>query len=387
MTNKTRIEVAILGAGQAGISLSYYLQKHGIPHILLERDRPFASWYNRWEGFVTNTPNFLNTLPVLDPKVYPSNNSQVFATREEILAYFEKCLEAVNPPVQTNVDVYKISQREDSYWDVFTHDMVYEARNVVIANGAMSVPKIPEFAADLPDSIPSLHSSEYLNPAQIKTGSVLIVGGASSGVQICKLLGESNRFEGVHLSTTPVTVLPERVMGIRIHNLIHLFGLFDVRKDSLMGRLMFYNLKDKADPIVKPTPKELKNQFGVQLYGKLTGTEGNQLIFEDGQSLKYDDLSILWCTGFKADYSFIEMENRDVAFDQRGYPIHKRGVIAGAPGLYFVGLRYQYTIASHDIYGVGRDARYVAHHIHGRQTSPYQVPKSTQLSSSTLNPI
>lgn len=369
MATKEYSDVVIIGGGQAGISLSYYLQQQGIPHVILERDRAFASWHNRWDGFRANTPNWMNTIPVIDSKRLPGNNPGGFATREEIIDYFEECLRAVNPPLRTGVDVHRITQVEAGLWEVHTKDTIYETPTVAVCIGAMCTPRLPQAAADIPAAVPQLHSSEYRSPEQITTKGVLVVGTGSSGMQIGNILCQSGRYDQIHMAVSSVMVLPERLMGIQIHRFLHFFGLFDVRNDSLMGRLMYSNLETKGDPIMRPTPRDLARRYGVRLYGKFTRAEGDMLHFADGQTLSTDDLTILWCTGFRGDYSFIEPQNRAAAFDKSGYPMHKRGVIAGAPGLYFVGLRYQYTVASHDIYGVGQDARYVADHIRSRRST------------------
>jgi putative flavoprotein involved in K+ transport len=367
MVNKEHFEVVIIGGGQAGISLSFYLQQRQIPHVVLERDRAFSSWHNRWDGFRTNTPNWMNTLPMLDVSHIPSNDPNGFVTREEIVDYLEQCLATVQPPIRTGTDVCRITQVGDGVWEVYTPDTVYQASSVAVCTGAMSTPRIPTGAAAISPSVPQLHSSHYQRPDQITTRSVLLVGSASSGVQICRLLAESGRFESIHLAVSNVSVLPQRILGMPTHRVVHFFGLFDVRNDSLLGKVMYSNLETKGDPIMRPAPKDLAKQYGVRLYGKFTGTDGALLHFSDGQTLATDDLTIIWCTGFRGDYSFIEPANRRAAFDEAGYPIHRRGVVPGAPGLYFVGLRYQHTVASHDLYGVGKDAKYVADHIHSRR--------------------
>jgi len=364
MVNKEYVEVVVVGGGQAGISLSYYLQQRRIPHVVLERDRAFSSWHNRWEGFRTNTPNWMNTLPMLDARTYPANDPGGFATRDEIVDYLEQCLAAVNPPIRTGMDVCRITQVGDGAWEVHTPDTVYQASSVAVCTGAMSTPRIPAGAARIPRSVAQLHSSHYQRPDQITTRNVLLVGSASSGVQICRLLAESGRFDSIHLAVSNVRILPEHILGLPTHRVVHFFGLFDVTNDSLLGKVMYSNLETKGDPIMRPAPKDLAQQYGVRLYGKFTGTDGALLCFSYGQTLATDDLTIIWCTGFRRAYSLIEPADRRAAFNESGYPIHVRGVVPAAPGLYFVGLRYQHTVASHDLYGVGKDAQFVADHIH-----------------------
>lgn len=121
---------------------------------------------------------------------------------------------------------------------------------------------------------------------------------------------------------------------------------------------------------MRPGPRDLARLFDVRLYGRFAGAADGGLLFDDGRTLASDDLTIIWCTGFRGDYDLIDVNQRDTAFDSSGAPKHVRGVVDGAPGLFFVGLRYQHTVASHDIYGVGADARYVASKIGERLRYP-----------------
>lgn len=354
------IDVVVVGGGQAGLSLSYYLQSQGVEHVVLERDRPFSSWEGRWQGFQTNTPNWMNTLPMLPPDHYPSGDPEVFATKDEILEYFQACLEVVDPPIRTGSEVRRVVQGGSHRWEIQTDEMVYHAKSVAICNGAMSRPRLPKTSAELGGHISQVHSSEYRHPGQIKTRNVLIVGSGSSGVQICRLLGESGRFDQISLSVSNVLTLPKRILGVQIHRFLHAFGVFDVRSRSLLGRLMYSGLETRGDPIMRPGPRDLSKLFDVRLYGRFAGSAKGDVLFDDGRTLGSDDLTIIWCTGFRGDYDLIDVDHRETVFEPSGAPKHVRGVVDSAPGLFFVGLRYQHTVASHDIYGVGADARHIA---------------------------
>ncbi|MBI1184845.1 SidA/IucD/PvdA family monooxygenase, partial [bacterium] len=305
MSEKESIDVVIVGGGQAGISLSYYLQQQKIPHIILERERAFSAWHNRWDGFNANTPNWMNTLPVLSSNQFPANDPKGFATKEELVNYFEKCLQEVRPPIKTGVEVYKITQLNNGVWQISTQDTVYEAKNVAVCIGAMSTPKIPENATNISSTVPQIHSCEYRNPDQITTKSVLLVGSGSSGVQICRLLCSSGKFDKIHLAVSNILVLPKHILGIQTHKFLHFFGLFDIRNNSILGKLMYSNLETKGDPIMRPAPNDLSKLYGVHIYDRFTEAQGSLLHFADGQTLETDDLTIIWCTGFHGDYSFI----------------------------------------------------------------------------------
>lgn len=363
------IDVAVVGAGQAGISLSAALSRRGIDHRVFERERPFASWRGRWDGFTANTPNWMNELATPGTRVALSGDPDGFATREELVAYFDACLAAIHPPLEVQSEVNRAERLADGRWLVEAAGAEYRASALAVCTGAMSMPRLPPGASDLPADVPQLHSSQYRNPAGISTSRVLIVGAASSGVQIARLLCESGRFSGVHMATSKVLVLPKRVLGIPVHRAIHRLGLFDVRTTSVVGRLMYSGLETRGDPITRPTPADLKRMYGLELHGRFRGFESRTILFEDDSRLSCDDLTVIWCTGFRPDYSFVAVKDRDAVFHPTGHPRHLRGVSSGLPGLYFVGLRYQHTVASHDIYGVARDAEFVADHIAAHNAS------------------
>jgi putative flavoprotein involved in K+ transport len=371
--------VVVVGAGQAGISLSYFLARHGLNHVVLERDTPFSAWKTRWDGFYTNTPNWMNTLPRAGFNTVPGDDPNAFATREEIVEYLEEYRHEVDPPLICPSEVTGIEQLPSGCWQLRTSTGSYRARNVAVCTGAMSSPRIPALAGALDRSVPQVHSLDFRNPADIETSRVLIVGSGSSGVQICKEFCRARTQREIHLATSDVLVLPETVMGIQVHRFLHLFGVFDVRVHSPLGRLMYRNIEVKGDPIRPPTPEDLARDEGVILHGRLAAVRGSRLAFDDDSTLDTRDLTVLWCTGYRGRYEWIRPRAGALAIDERGYPVHERGVIDDAEGLYFVGLRYQHTVASHDIYGVGADAKYVAEHIAGRLLGRAPAGRSKRL--------
>ena len=381
----TQHDVVVIGAGQAGISLSYFLTRNGIEHIVLERERPFSAWHNRWDGFYANTPNWMNVLPGKENQQYPGKRSGDFATREELIDYFESYLRDVDAPVVPNTDVVEATQEADDTWALRTStNEVFIANNVVVCTGAMSKPRVPDFSRSINPSVTQIHSVHYRRPSDIKTKQVLVVGSGSSGVQICKELLDEKHFEQIHLATSDVLVLPNHVLGLQIHRLLHMFGMFDVKVHSRLGRMLYGTLELKGDPIRPPTPKHLSRSHGLKVYAKLKDGDGETLYFENGETIECsDDLTIIWCTGFSGDYDWIKPASASMELDERGYPVHWRGVLEKHSGLYFVGLRYQHTVASHDIYGVGNDAEYIAHEILKRRTRNVRVRATTKESAAT----
>jgi len=358
-------DAVIIGAGQAGISTSFLLQQRQISHIVLEKDRAFSEWYGRWDSFHMNTANFMNALPGEAVEFAPGASRNAQGTKADAIRYFEAYLSAVDPHLQEGLEVASISQESDNFWRVIAGESTYEAQNVVICTGALRHPKIPPIAAQLPETVPQMHSREYRNPEQIDTAHVLIVGSGSSGVQICEELARSERFDTVTFAVSGVQILPLEIMGIPILPLVKRLGFLDLRAKSWFGKSLAK--ADRGYPTFPPSPDQLAGRYGVELVGKVSGVDGDRLQCSDGRLVPLESLSVVWCTGFREKHDFIELANRDRAFDESGRPIHDRGAVSAAPGLYFVGLVYQHTLFSQDIYGVGRDAEHVAQHIATRQ--------------------
>ena len=308
-----------------------------------------------------NTPNFMNALPGAEGEFAPGANRNAQGTKADAIRYFETYLSAVDPQLREGIEVTSVTQELDHRWRIATEDSTYEAQNVVICTGALRHPKIPAIADRLPESVPQMHSKEYRNPEQIDTAHVLVVGSGSSGVQISEELARSERYDRVTLAVSGVKVLPMEIIGIPIISLAKRLGILDLRANSLLGKN--FAKADRGYPAFPPSPRILAARYDVELVGKVTGIDGSGLQCSDGHIVPLESLCVVWCTGFKENHDFIELANRDRAFDESGRPIHDRGVVSAAPGLYFVGLVFQHTLFSQDIYGVGRDAEHVAQHI------------------------
>ena len=359
--------VVVIGAGQAGVALSYWLKQQQLDHVVLERDRPFADWYRRrWDSFHMNTPNWLNVLPGESIPFAPDSDRGAFGTLEDARRYFEAYLQAVEPPVRIE-SVEAVARDADGLWVIQTATNRYRARNVAMCTGHAARPSLPNLAAELPASVRQIHSSQYRNPEQVTTSNILVVGSGSSGVQICHELAANHGDADVRLSCSDNFTLPFSVCGLSTYRLMKWLGIFRITRDSWLGRRMFPGLLRKGDVATPPSTRKLKRKYGVQLVGKVRERKGDAIHCEGGTTIPIDDLSIVWCTGFTGNWEFLTPEEGVALFDDAGRPLHKRGVAEHAPGLYFVGLRFQHTFLSQDIAGVGADARHIADAIAKRE--------------------
>src|SRR5215469_1221546 len=406
----TRIDTVIVGGGQAGLALSYYLKRQGREHVVLERASAGAdAWRNqRWDSFTLVTPNFQVRMPGAE---YEGNDPDGFMPLSEVVRYFDDYVARFELPVRCGVEVFSVEKTGEGY-RVRTSDGDYQAENVVIATGLYQSPKIPEFSAAIPPDVLQIHSAKYRDPSSLKSGAVLVVGTGQSGAQIAEELYQSGR--KVYLSIGSAGRVPRRYRGKDINDWFTRLGMFDTRVAELKSP------RDKFAPHPQISGKnggESLNlhQFardGVVLLGHARDVREGKLIFapdmhktlakvdqfeidalkrideyiangglsapvesvpqlEDGfrqeiiteLDLKACGISVLiWATGYLFDYSLVKLP----VLDADGYPIQQRGV-TDYEGLYFLGMPWLHNRRSGILFGVGDDAAHLAAHIVARE--------------------
>jgi len=227
--NANRIDTVIVGGGQAGLAMSYYLKQEGREHVVLERAPAVGNaWRNqRWDSFTLVTPNFQVRMPGAE---YQGNDPYGFMLLADVVKYFDDYVERFDLPVHCNVEVHTAEQTQEGYL-VGTSEGNYEAENVVIATGLYQSPKIPKVSEGIPVRILQIHSMEYKNPSSLPAGAVLVVGTGQSGAQIAEELYQSGR--KVYLSVGSGLRVPRRYRGKDINDWFTRMGLFDTKVEEL----------------------------------------------------------------------------------------------------------------------------------------------------------
>ena len=351
-------ETIVIGGGQAGLTVGHYLAKGDTRFVILdENERVGDAWRKRWDSLRLFTPARMNGLPGMSfdaPK-------WSFPTKDEMGDYLEAYAKGFSLPVRTGVRVENVTQ-EDGRFVVATGDERLEARNVVVATGALRVPKLPPFAAQLDPRVVQLHSAEYRNPSQLQDGDVLVVGVGNSGAELAYELAETRRclLAGATKGEIPV---PHGSRRFRVlFRAIRFFGHRVLRADTRIGRKVGPKIAAKGAPLIRRREADLA-VAGVERVARVSGVKDGLPLLEDGRVL--DVPNVVWCTGFRTNFSWIDLP----AFDDDGRPLHERGVVESVPGLYFAGLIFQYSVSSDVLPNGGRDAEYVARHIAARQAA------------------
>jgi putative flavoprotein involved in K+ transport len=348
--SQAHFEVTVIGGGQAGLAIGYFLSQQGRDFTILEAAKtPAAAWRDRWESLKLFTPVRYDSLPGLpfpgDPYSYPG--------RDDVVRYLTDYARHFELPLEFDSRVRALGRVDDGYL-VELDDRTYDSDQVVIATGPFQVPRTPGFAQRLDPDVIQLHSSAYRTPQAIPAGPVLVVGGGNTGFQIAEELAASHE---VHLSIgTPQTPLPQRILGRDLFWYLDATGLIRKTTASRIGRRM----REREATLIGSSPRALRRR-GVQLHARAVDAAGSTVSFSDDTTL--DVRSVIWATGFGVDHSWI-----DVPVDANGRVLHQRGV-SESPGLYFLGLSWQYTRGSALLGWVRDDAEYLAQRISALRSS------------------
>jgi putative flavoprotein involved in K+ transport len=352
-------DVVVVGGGQAGLAIGYYLAKQGTDFTILEAaSEPAAAWRERWDSLKLFTSARYDSLPGMefpgDPNRYPS--------RDEVADYLTDYARRFELPVELNSRVRSIRKTVQAHV-LELDDRTYEADQVVVATGPFQVPFIPTIADRLDEGVVQMHSTAYRSPQSVPDGRVLVVGGGNTGFQIAE---ELLSFREVHLSIgSRQTPLPQRILGRDLFWYLDATGLIRKTTASRIGKRM----QQREDTLIGSNPRRAR-RHGIELHGRAVAAAGSSVAFADGADL--DVRGVIWATGFRVDHSWIDVP----VFDENGRAAHERGVTR-SPGLYFLGQLWQHTRGSALLGWVKDDAAYVADRVAAFSTATAEPALAT----------
>jgi putative flavoprotein involved in K+ transport len=416
MTNSSipsHASVVVIGGGQAGLAISYQLKQRGIDHVILEKNQIAHSWKTqRWDAFCLVTPNWQCQLPGFP---YQGSDPMGFMLRDEIVAYVEGYAKHISAPVKEGVAVTRLKEDATGGFALETSAGAMIADTVVLAVSGYHVPNVPRMSDRLDASVTQLHSSAYRNPQSLPPGEVLVIGSGQSGCQIAEDLHLAGR--KVHLAVGSAPRCPRVYRGRDAVEWLDDLGQYDLPVEQ-------HNLKEKVRKNANHylTGRDGGRDIdlrkfaieGMSLYGRLRDIQNGRLEFADDLAKNLDNAdrvyngicgliddhiarnaisapasphyapvwqpespvatldpakagisTIIWTTGFRSDWSWVELP----IFDGAGYPTHRRGVTS-MDGVYVLGLPWLHTWGSGRFVGVGRDADFLAKHLAARLDAP-----------------
>ncbi|MGX4295444.1 MULTISPECIES: flavin-containing monooxygenase [Bacillus] len=342
-------DTIVIGAGQAGISVGYYLKKSEQKFIILDKSHEVGeSWKNRYDSLVLFTSRMYSSLPGM----HLEGDKHGLPSKNEIAAYLKKYVERFEIPIQLRTEVISV-QKLNNYFLIKTNREEYQTKNLVMAAGPFHTPNIPSISKDVAGHIHQLHSSQYKHSKQLAPGNVLVVGGGNSGAQIAVELSKE-RVTYLACSNKPV-YFPLWIGKRSIFWWFDKLGVLHASHTSILGKF----IQKKGDPIFGYELKHAIRQKKIILKQRVIAGKQNEIIFKDSSSLEVNN--VIWATGFKNPLWWMKIEG---VLDKEGRIIHHRGVSA-AEGLYFIGLPWQHRRGSALLQGVGNDAEYIVKQMNG----------------------
>ncbi len=399
---RTHIETVVVGAGQAGMSASYYLCQAGVDHVVLERYERFHAWKeDRWDSFCLVTPNWQCKLPDFP---YRGDDPTGFMLKDEIVEYVEGFCNSFDAPLHEGVTVTRV-QKVNGIFEVDTDQRLWSADNVIVASGGYDRPITPPFASRLSPEIAQIHSKSYRRPSDIPEGTCLVVGTGQSGVQLMEDLSIAGR--DVRLAVGPAPRSPRWYRGKDATDWLHQMGYYDItiaqqpdpksteaktnhymsgrdggheidlRRFATEGLQMYGSVSDMDGPVIRFLPDLEKNlddadrsYVGIrEMIDAYIARENIDAPLEppfkkvwrpDAEITEIDAAveritSVLWCIGFRPNYDWLQVD----CLDARGRPVHTRGV-CDEDGIFFLGLGWLHTWGSGRFLSVAEDAAHVA---------------------------
>jgi putative flavoprotein involved in K+ transport len=351
-----KFDTVVVGGGQAGLSVGYYLKRDGGSFVILDaNERIGGSWRTRtWNSLRLFTPARYDGLPGWP---FPAPGWS-YPTARETADYLEAYAARFELPVRSGMTVDRLAKDGDRYV-VESGERRFEADNVVVATGFYGTPSVPGFAAELDPRIVQVHSSEYRDPSQLRPGGVLLVGAGNSGADIGLELAGAHRtwLSGRDKGQVPLRI--ESRMARFVLPILWFVASHVLTVKTPLGRKVRPHVLADGAPLIRVKADDLA-AAGVERVPKTVAVRDGLPVLDDGRVIEV--ANVVWCTGFRQDFGWIDV---DVFADDRGL-VHERGVTS-EPGLYFVGLDFLYAFTSENVGGVYRDARYIAKHIASRE--------------------
>ena len=341
------VEVAVIGAGQAGLAQGYFLRRQARRFMILDAaDSIGAAWRTRWQSLTLFTPRRYSALPGLAFSGDPDR----YANRDEVIAYLERYAETFALPVELNSKVERLDRADDTgLFRLHTADRTITAEQVVVATGPFQTPFVPALADRLAEDVVQMHAVGYRRPGDVPPGIVLVVGGGNTGFQIAKELSATRTV--VLAVGSRQKPLPQRLLGRDLFWWLTKARVLSVTVDSRLGSRLQHR-----DTLIGSSPRELEQRYGVELKPRAIAAEARAVRFEDGSELEVD--AVIWATGYRPDYSWIDL----AVLNEDGSLRHRRGV-TDVPGLYLLGLTWQHTRGSALIGWVKDDAAFISEQI------------------------
>ena len=342
-------DVAIIGAGPAGLAVGACLRKTGLNFIILERDQKVASsWRRHYERLHLHTVKQLSCLPYVPfPAAYPR-----YVPRNLMIEYLDRYAAKFDLKPRFGEAVRSV-RRDGNDWFIQGTSSSVSASYVVIASGFNADPAIPTIPGTEKFRGRLIHSAEYVNAQPFAGQSVLVIGMGNTGAEIALDLAEGGARASISIRNG-VHIIPRDLFGIPIQIVAMLAtgvlpsrsseALFPIILDFALGDLSKYGITRPQEGILRRVVSSARipvidvgtvrkiSDGAIRIQPGISAITEDGVIFHGGGEGKFD--AIVFATGYRPNYrSFLQAEDIKTPADHAPVGQNPDSTI------YFVGFR------------------------------------------------
>lgn len=350
MTRPGAVDVAVIGAGQAGLASAYYLRRAGLAagtgYVVLDaNDRPGGAWQHLWPSLRLFSPAGYSSLPGW---LMPPPAQGGFPPAAHVVDYLSRYEHRYELPVRHGTTVLQVCRADTDphgRLTLATTDGAWAARVVVSATGTWGRPFVPRYPGMDRFRGRQLHSAAYRGPAGFEGRRVVVVGGGNTGAQLVAELSEVAETTWVALQ--PPRFLPDDVDGR------HLFAVATARRKALDAGLADPGgVATLGDVVMVPPVRAARDRGALVVRPMFDRLTPDGIAWDGGEEAAAD--VVLWCTGFRPDLAHLTplgLRGQDGTIPTRGTRAEEE------PRLHLVGYGDWAGPGSATLIGVGRTAR------------------------------
>ena len=276
-------DIVIIGGGQMGLSLGYYLRRAGADFLILDAEEgPGGAWRHGWDSLRLFSPAGYSSLPGW---LMPPPTHKGYPTRDDVLDYLARYEARYQLSIRRPVKALVV-ERAEGHLTIVTDQGSMIAKAVVSATGNWSHPYIPDISGKDLFKGQQVHSAHYVQPDDYAGQTVLVVGGGNSGAQIMAEVAQVAR--ALWVTTQDPLFLPDHVDG-RV--------LFERAVARMKAGPSDTPVGGIGDIVMVPPVQEARDRGDLTSVRPFDRMTPDGVVWPDGSEMAVD--AVIWCTGFR----------------------------------------------------------------------------------------